>query len=444
MTMNFKKFNQVIEEGGAYGHMANVHEDYMLKFEDLENIIRQALSGGIKGEVKEKTDGQALAVSFRGSRVIFARNKGHYRGFGAGAIKGSKGIIDFFKDHPNDNVKEAFGFAAKDLEKAIKALSDRQRWLLFADGKRWVNIEVIWPATVNVIPYNHELLVLHNFREYDEEGNVVDGDFNEYGRMMAGMIEQINQNVQDKFTITSMPMLKLPEVKNFESQQADYFATINNIQSTHGLDSMNTVGDYWVSYMSQYIRNGAAQFNYNIQPDSLRKVAYRWAYKGLSPGKRPSDYGASALKNISELKNVVDNPQFVQWVSATERSGELKTILAQMNEPLKALFLKLGVELNKNISNLLTLNPDEAVQDIRRGIEEVTKEIEATGDISLMNKLHTELKMIDKLGGLSKIVPSEGLTFTYTPTGSKEQKIYKFTGIFAPVNQILGSLKFSR
>ena len=59
--MNFKKFNQVIEEGGAYGHMANVHEDYMLKFEDLENIIRQALSGGIKGEVKEKTDGQALA-----------------------------------------------------------------------------------------------------------------------------------------------------------------------------------------------------------------------------------------------------------------------------------------------------------------------------------------------------------------------------------------------
>ena len=115
-----------------------------------------------------------------------------------------------------------------------------------------------------------------------------------------------------------------------------------------------------------------------------------------------------------------------------------------MNEPLKALFLKLGVELNKNISNLLTLNPDEAVQDIRRGIEEVTKEIEATGDISLMNKLHTELKMIDKLGGLGNIVPSEGLTFTYTPTGSKEQKIYKFTGIFAPVNQILGSLKFSR
>lgn len=63
--MNFKKFNRIIEEGGAYGHMANVHEDYTLQFEDLQNIIRQALTGGIQGTIKEKTDGQALAVGYR-------------------------------------------------------------------------------------------------------------------------------------------------------------------------------------------------------------------------------------------------------------------------------------------------------------------------------------------------------------------------------------------
>ena len=79
-----------------------------------------------------------------------------------------------------------------------------------------------------------------------------------------------------------------------------------------------------------------------------------------------------------------------------------------------------------------------------QGIEEVTRDIEATGDLSLMDKLQHELKMINKLGGLDNIVPSEGLTFTYTPDGESEPRIYKFTGIFAPVNQILGSLKFSR
>jgi hypothetical protein len=442
--MNFKAYNKVIEEGGAYGHMMNVHEDYTLQFEDLQRIIKQALTGGIKGEVKEKTDGQALAVSHRSGRVIFARNKGHYRDFGKNAIKGSKGILEFFKDHPNDNVKKAFGYAAKDLEKSILALSDRQKQLLFADGKRWINIEIIWPATVNVIPYNHELIVLHNFREYDEDGNTVGGDFNEYGRMMAGMIEQINQHVQDKFTITSMPIMKLPEVKNFESKMGEYLGTLNSLMSSHELNPSNSVGDYWLSYMSKYIQQSAREFGYVVQPDTLRRLAIRWAFKMLTPGKRPADYNTTALSKITELKQLVDNQQFIQWVSATERGGELKNVYAKMIDPLKELFLKLGVEMNKNISNLLTLNPSTAVQEIRQGIDEVTREIEATGDIALMDKLKKELNMINRLGGLEKIVPTEGLTFTYTPDGESEPRIYKFTGMFAPVNQILGSLKFSR
>ena len=96
--MNFKAYNRVIEEGGAYGHMMNVHEDYTLQFEDLQRIIKQALTGGIKGEIKEKTDGQALAVSHRANRVIFARNKGHYKAFGKNAIRGAKGIQNFLEN----------------------------------------------------------------------------------------------------------------------------------------------------------------------------------------------------------------------------------------------------------------------------------------------------------------------------------------------------------
>ena len=442
--MNFKTYNRIIEEGGAYGHMMNVHEDYTLQFEDLQRIIKQSLAGGIKGEVKEKTDGQALAVSHRANRVIFARNKGHYRDFGKKAIKGSKGVTDFFKDHPNDNVKEAFGFAAKDLEKAILSLSDRQKQLLFADGKRWINVEVIWPATVNVIPYNHELLVLHNVREYDEDGNTLSGDFNEFGRMMAGMIKQVNQHVQDKFTITSMPLLKLPKVEEFDKNMSDYLDTINNLLNQYDLNSNNTVGDYWVAYMSDYIQRAAKQFGYIVQPDVLRKLAYRWAFKLLAPAKRPKEYSRLAINKLPDLKSMVDNQQFIQWVGATERGGELKSIFSNMIDPMKELFLKLGVELNKNISNLLTLNPSQAAQEIRQGIDEVIRDIESTGDISLLDKLKKELNMINRLGGLEKIVPTEGLTFTYTPQGQSEPKIYKFTGMFAPVNQILGSLKFSR
>ena len=230
--------------------------------------------------------------------------------------------------------------------------------------------------------------------------------------MMAGMIEQINQHVQDKFTITSMPLLKLPKVKNFEASIDQYTSDINSLMTQFGLQSTDSIGDYWEAYMASVLQQGAREFGYNIQQDTLKKLAVRWAYKNLTPGKRPKTYNAVALSKISELKNYVDNREFIQWVSATEKSGELKSHYTKMIDPLKTLFLKLGVELNNNISNLLTLNPSQAVQEIRQGIEEVTREIEATGDISLMDKLLHELKMINKLGGLDSIVPSEGLTFT--------------------------------
>ena len=442
--MNFTKYSEIIEEGGAYGHMANVHEDFSLRFEDLDNLIRQGLTGGIKGEVKEKVDGQALAVSYRSGSVIFARNKGHYSDFGKGAIKKAKGVIQSFEDHPNENVKDAFSLAAKDLEKAIQELSDKQKFLLFGDGKRWVNIEVVWPKTVNVIPYNHELLVLHNFREYDENGSAIGGDFDEYGRMMAGMIKQINQEVQETFTITSMPLLKMPKVKDFEASQEKYLSKLNSIKSDYKLADTSTIGDYWIGYMSHFISKSAQQFGYSLQPDTLKKLAYRWAFKLLTPSKRPHDYNAVAITRVPDLKKVVDNNEFIQWVAATERSGEHKNIFKQMNEPLKMLFLDLGVEVNENISNLLTLNPDSAVQEIRQGIDEVIQGVKQTGDESLMQKLQYELKLIERLGGLSKIVPTEGLTFTYTPVDGGEPKVYKYTGIFAPVNQILGLLKFQR
>ena len=47
-------------------------------------------------------------------------------------------------------------------------------------------------------------------------------------------------------------------------------------------------------------------------------------------------------------------------------------------------------------------------------------------------KLKAELGRLNKLGGVDRIVASEGLVFFYGG------KTYKLTGTFAPLNQILG------
>ena len=52
--------------------------------------------------------------------------------------------------------------------------------------------------------------------------------------------------------------------------------------------------------------------------------------------------------------------------------------------------------------------------------------------------LRRELQKLQDLGGYESIVPLEGVVFKYN------DKIYKLTGAFAPINQIIGYIKYGR
>ena len=92
----------------------------------------------------------------------------------------------------------------------------------------------------------------------------------------------------------------------------------------------------------------------------------------------------------------------------------------------------------KNASNFLAANPAAAVQSIRKEIAQIIRELRSTGDIGQMELVKQQIERIKRLGGFEKIVPVEGIVFTYGGN------TYKLTGAFAPINQILGTLKYSR
>ena len=60
--------NVQLHEGGAYGHMNHPFDtDINLTFGQLKDIVSKALDGKLD-VTKEKTDGQALAVSWKNGR----------------------------------------------------------------------------------------------------------------------------------------------------------------------------------------------------------------------------------------------------------------------------------------------------------------------------------------------------------------------------------------
>ena len=107
-------------------------------------------------------------------------------------------------------------------------------------------------------------------------------------------------------------------------------------------------------------------------------------------------------------------------------------------EPFENIFLRLGVVVLKNAQNFLSANPDKSVQDLKREFSKTIEELQTTDNIDTLNKLEHQLKKIEQLGGIDAIVPTEGVVFVF------KGKTYKLTGAFAPINQVVGALKYAR
>jgi len=105
-------------------------------------------------------------------------------------------------------------------------------------------------------------------------------------------------------------------------------------------------------------------------------------------------------------------------------------------KPFEILFFDLGAQILKNVEGYIAVNPDKAVQSMRKGLSKAISDVQSGGDIKKINKLKAQLEKLEAIGGMDAIVPSEGIVFKY------KGNTYKFTGAFAPINQIMGLITF--
>jgi hypothetical protein len=404
-----KEGKEVITEGGAYGHMSHPFDtDINLTFGQLKDIVNRALEGTLEF-TREKTDGQALAISWRDGRLVAARNKGHLKNKGENALD-IKGVSDKFQGR--GGLSDAYNYAMKDLSNAIKALTDKQRDKIFKQGACFMNLEVIYPTSVNVIPYGQALLVFHGTMEYNDEGVAI-GENGEAARILAGMIKQVNKDVQDNYTIQGPPVLKLPKSSDLSKKRSKYSSQISKLQKEFKLKDTDGVANYHQAWWEQWVDKNSPSTLDNKTKMGLVK---RWAF--MDKKFRLDN------KNISDSKTL-------EWAKKTDKDNHKKISKDNLMK-FEKIFLGLGAEVLEFTSSALTVNPDKAVRDIKKRIDKTIKDVKKSGDPKKIEKLKLELGRLNSIGGSKKIVPNEGIVFLY------KGNTFKLTGTFASVNQILG------
>lgn len=399
----------LLTEGGAYGHMNHPFDtEINLTFGQLKDIVNKALEGNLD-LAREKTDGQALAVSWRDGRLVAARNKGHLKNKGEGALD-INGVAMKFAGR--GELEKAYNFAMKDLTKAISKLNEKQKDKIFKGGACFMNLEVIYPTSVNVIPYGQALLVFHGTMEYNVDGIAI-GENQEAARTLAGMIKQVNADVQSAYTISGPPINQLPKSKDLRKLKGSYNSKISKLQSKFKLKDNDGIADYHQAFWMDFVNKKSPS---KLDNKTLMGLVKRWAFydKSFRLDK----------KNLTDVKTL-------EWAKGIDKNDHAK--MAKDNiRPFEDIFLGIGADILSFMSSVLAANPDKAVRDMKKRLDKTIKDVKKSGDVKKINKLKLELQRLNAIGGTDKIVPNEGIVFVYGG------KTFKLTGTFAPLNQILG------
>ena len=396
--------------------MAHPFDDKNLTFGDFKNIVDRALDGelDIESNVVEKTDGQALAITWRDGKLKAARNKGE-----------RKNPLDYnnlsLKFEGRGDIEAAFTLAMKDLEKAISSLNDKQLAKIFKDGYTFMNLEIIYPATTNVIDYDKTILLFHGTTDYDENGDAI-GEDSSSAKTLQGMIQQINQHVQNTFAIEPPPVVKMMKVPDFDAKQKYFYNKVDKLAKVYGLKDNDEVALYHQNWWRDYIINSAKGYKYNITEDEIVGLIMRWGFFN---------------KSFRLNKKSITNDDFLKWAIKFDKQDHQQQAKENML-PFELLFLELGVAVLKNIQNFLAVSPDKAVQKIQDELSRTINTLQASSDWETLAAIEPHLNKIGKIGGFEAIVPGEGIVFKY------KGKTYKLTGAFAPVNQILGLIRYGK
>ncbi len=403
---------QMINEGGAYGHMNHPFDISMnLTFGDLKKIINNALDGKL-GVVREKTDGQALAISWKNGRLVAARNKGHLANGGASALDMSSLASKF---GGRGALSDAYNFAMKDLSAAISGLGEKERQSIFKDGSAFCNLEVIYPQNANVIPYGQNLLIFHNVVEYDEKGNAI-GSVKGAESKLANMIKDVNKHVQSTYTIQGPPITKLPKDEKLSSQKGKFNGMLSKLQSEFNLSDRDGVAEYHYAWWMNFVNKSKK----NLAQLEKEGLARRWAFDNKS----------------FTIKSIADEDAR-KWANGVDKDAKDKIMKGNLRK-FEDIFLGVGAEVLSFMSSVLTAQPNSALQSIRASLESSISDIRNGGSEAQIKRLEKELARLNAIGGFEKLVPNEGLVFFY------KGNTYKLTGTFAPLNQILGIFKFGR
>ena len=404
--------------GGVAGHMAHLSEDTDLTFNEIVSVLTKVASADIKNAT-EKVDGQNLFLSVDGSGEIrTARNNGDIKKGGMSTDE----YISKWKGHPAEN---AFTNGFKAVSAALRKLSPDDLDAIFADGRRYVNMEIMYPKNPNIILYSAPNIVLHglqDFGEEDETSEMRQATKQKFSKL-ANLIDGASMNVgQEEWQINGPKLVALKKLAD-GSALNQVTRQIKKFAEPVGMDA--TVGDYVKLVVDKYADQVA------LPEEVTEKLVLLML--------EPDEAKKQGITVVNLKKGLPKEQQSV--VSKLGAKTNSRKYIASVLKPLENAISDFAIEVLRGVKSYFVDDNEKEVARMRAELEKsiaYLKDLQSSGDVKAGELIDKQLSKLGKIENLASSM--EGIVFEYPP-GS--DKIYKLTGAFAMANQLIGRARRS-
>jgi hypothetical protein len=437
--------------GARAGHMSHLYDNPMLTFGKLKEVFKNAASGKLSGT--EKTDGQNITISYSVKRdeAVAIRNDDHAykKGFNSANLASYMATEnDAFKSLRTgkarkkkatpEHVIAAFVRAMEDFENFARKLPPELQERFFGlDADMFYNAEVMSPSSRNAIDYDVETVLVHRVGHstYDEEAQDTVSMSGEEAEAAATKLESFLNNFYGSLEEKTMPIQvgAVIQLQNL-STGAPYeeaLLRLDKLMSTYSLSDDNNIGQLIIAGLEEIVNTSLPELNFET-----RKLLYKRMYAEYydKPGRQESKRQRgihnkaildSAQGSTPELKDII-----IQLIN------DAKKTIKDLLYPLEDIIHDFSVEMLRSLESAFILDNRKEVEKLQKKVSSIIDIIENSNSEEAKEFLAQQMK---KLKSVEKIgTAAEGFVFDF------DGHTYKFTGNFAPMNQLLGLQKFSR
>lgn len=404
--------------GGAAGHMLKLQEDLSLTFKEIKDIFEKITYGKMK--VTEKLDGICIHLSYSviDEKARAARN---YKNINEGGITLENiNLLSESKEMIPSVTK-----AIKAFENIVKKIPiDEQVQIFGPNANYYYNCEIIDPNNPNVLLYDRSLIELHR------SGHLKTNKFNktitkenltkEFLKLENFLLsnKQLNEDIENGFILETNPLRKLSELKDKTCYQ-NALKALQNEMSRCSVSDTASLAEYVLNRLDEKLKTEISDISKNSKIKLLQRLMKA---------------NETSAKEVYESLMHEGSPHLIEKVKNIIKSE--KKLLKEAILPIEEIIIEFEAGVLKEFNSLSIKDNVKEVARLKNKLKEIFDIVGNSDNAEAQNFLNNQFKKIKDINNINSAC--EGIVFKYN------DNIYKMTGMFAPLNQILGMMKFKR